>query len=173
MQRREICRGYNWHYAVQCAVRADGTVPAGDFLDELAKGVWEPDVDAESLPDDEQITDRYHLLAKIKYLAEKGEPQRKHDVEYLREGIWEFKQGSKRVAFYATDGAGLLDDSAKILDIKDAPYAETPMWWFPEFVGRILRLANAWPKTGQKTPPDMITEATVIREEDLKHDRPE
>lgn len=160
-----------WWYAVECAVRADGSSPARDFLDLVQKGMWADDPDSESLPDDEQIKDYSRLITVMRHVGKTGEPGRARDVNYLRDGIWEFKVASKRIAFYVTDGKGSLEIRGKIRDRSDSPSPESLAWWFPSFEGTVIRLLNAWPKVDEAADPLDIDEAIEIREEDLGHDR--
>lgn len=157
-------------YEVQCAARADGSSPARGFLDELKEGIWADDPDSEEIPDDEQIKDYHRLINAIRYVARNGEPERKDDVKYLRDGIWEFRVASKRLAFFDTHGDGSFSAKPKISNRDDSPSPASDAWWFPEF-DRILRLANAWPKVGEKARELDMDEAVRIREEDLAHDR--
>lgn len=159
-------------YEVECAVTASGNSPAREFLDELKEGMWADDPDSQEIPDDEQVKDYHRLINVIRFVATHGEPERARDVEYLRDGIWEFKVARKRLAFYDTDGAGSSVQKPKIRDIEDSPSPASQAWWFPEF-DRVLRLANAWPKVDQKADQLDIDEAVKIREEDLQYDRNE
>lgn len=160
--------GRGWWHRVDCAVRSDGSSPAQVFLQQLKEGVWEGDPDSEQVPDDEQVHDYYKLLHKIRYVAEHGEPERAGDVNYLRDGIWEFKVAAKRVAFADTDGRGVFTPKGKVRSRAEAAHPDG-MWWFPE-LEEDLRLLNAWPKLGQKALESDMTEAATIRREDVAHD---
>jgi len=157
-------------YEVECAVRSDGSSPARQFLDELKKGMWSDDPDSDEIPDDEQIKDYHRLIHVIRYVAAEGEPERARDVEYLRDGIWEFKVARKRLAFYDTDGEGSFVPKPKVRRRDESPSPASPTWWFPTF-DRVLRLANAWPKLGAKAEEVDMNEARDVREEDVSHDR--
>jgi hypothetical protein len=157
-------------YSVECAVRTDGSSPARQFLDQLKEGMWADDPDSKQIPDDEQIKDYHRRINVIRFVALNGEPERKHDVEYLRDGVWEFKVASKRLAFYDTDGSGEFAPKPKIQDIANSPSPASTAWWFPQ-LDRVLRLANAWPKVGQKADQLDIDQAIQIRKEDLQRDR--
>lgn len=163
--------GKDWWYVVECAVRTDGSSPARAFLDLLKEGMWEDDPDVEAIPDDEQIKDYERLVHSMRFVGKNGEPERKDDVNYLRDGIWEFKVASKRLAFCVTDGQGSLEVKGKLASIADSPSPRSPAWWFPAFDGTRIRLLNAWPKVGQTAGQLDIDEAIQIREEDLAHDR--
>ena len=155
-------------HLVDCALREDLTSPAAEFLEHLRQGIWEEDPDSTSIPDDEQVTDYYKLLHKMRYVASHGEPERQGDVNYLRSGIWEFKVARKRIAFYDTDGQGNWTPKGKVDDARDAVEGAN-IWWFPE-LDEELRLLNAWPKLGQKAPPLDIELAVTIAREDVRHD---
>lgn len=157
-----------WH-SVQCAIRRDGTSPAREFLTELKQGAWDADPELEEVPFDEQIDDYDALLNKMQYVARNGEPERSGDVNYLHSGIWEFKAGNKRLAFFDTDGQGNWERKAKVQDKADSVDPNSPCWWFPE-MDEYLRLLNPWPKTGQKAPQDAIDLAITIACEDVNHD---
>ena len=154
-------------------MRADLTSPARDFLDHIKEGTWADDPESAEIPDDEQVKDYYALVHKIRYLGQHGEPERRGDVNYLRRGIWEFKHGSKRIAFYITDGRGREVLRGPVQEIGESPSPMSSAWWFPEPAPDedIVRLANAWPKLGQKTEEIDMVEADTIREEDLEHDK--
>lgn len=168
LQRRMIAAGEC--YVVECAVRADRSEPAKEFLDLLKVGMWKDDPDSDSIPDDEQIQDWAVLLDKIKYLAKQGEPERKDDINYLDDGLWEFKVASKRLAFFDTPGDGSYEAKAKIIDRASSPHEDSWAWWVPDF-DDYIRLANYWPKTEEKAGQFNIEEGRKIREEDLSHDR--
>ncbi|MCX2965609.1 hypothetical protein [Gordonia aquimaris] len=153
-------------------MRTDMSCPAGQFLDALKRGVWEPDPDAESIPSDEQLEDWACLLNAIKFWANEGEPQYTRTVEYLRSGIWEFKRGAKRLSFYDTDGNGSYTEKRKLQHFSESEHPDSDYWYIPDFDQQI-RLGHAFPKVGQKTEPDDLQDAEVVREEDLEHDRQE
>jgi len=156
-------------YVVHCALRSDGSSPARDFLAALATGSWEPDPDAEKLPDDEQVRDLDWFLAEIRYVAQNGDPQRRTAVNALQDGIWEFKRGRKRLTFYDTDGTGSYLVKDRLQDSAEAD-PNSDHWWFPTF-DEFLRLGHAFPKTTQKTPEFDLVMGATVREEDIQHDR--
>ncbi|WP_413656280.1 hypothetical protein [Nocardioides sp. Bht2] len=63
------------------------------------------------------------------------------------------------------------EERGKVLVRVDSAAPHSPMWWFPAFDGQVLRLANAWPKVGQKVERRDVDYAVLIRREDLDHDR--
>jgi hypothetical protein len=154
---------------VECAIREDGvTSPAAAFLDQLAEGVWVEDPDLSGLPDDAQIGDHDKLLVWCQILADDGVPPYTHAVNYLENGIWEFKIGAKRLSFYDTPGDGTYEAKHKIRDRDDAKN-DDQFWWFPEFDPDV-RLGHAFPKLQQRTRPEDLRASFQVREEDLRHD---
>ncbi|OBK30142.1 hypothetical protein A5659_03620 [Mycobacterium sp. 1165196.3] len=152
-------------------MRADKTgCPAGEFLDALKTGMWEPDPDAEELPDDEQISDWHWFLNAIRHWASTGEPVHPGAVNDLDDGVWEFKRAKKRLSFYDTDGAGGYTPKLRILDHRDAEAPNSDYWQIPYF-DHWIRLGHAFPKVTQATPEYDLEQTTDVREEDLAHDR--
>lgn len=164
--RRLIAKG-DFH-EVSCAIRRDGTVPAGEFLDALGAGTWEQDPDADELPSDEQLGDRHWLLNAIVYWAKYGEPQYQGAVNSLDDGIWEFRRGAKRLSFFDTDGRGGFEPKLRIRDSIDAE-CDGEYWWIPYFDPDI-RLGHAFPKVTQMTTGFDLASCSAVREEDLEHD---
>ncbi|MGX7676776.1 hypothetical protein [Plantactinospora sp. DSM 117369] len=144
------------------------TSPAAAFLDQLASGSWVEDPDLSGLPDDAQIGDCDKLLAWCQLLADDGLPPYTHAVNYLQDGIWEFKIGAKRLSFYDTPGDGSYIPKAKIKD-RDEAVNDDEFWWFPDLDPEV-RLGYAFPKLGPKALPDDIATSFKVREEDLSHD---
>lgn len=158
------------YYTVEYARRADGSEPAKEFLDLLKEGMWADDPEADDLPHDEQIEDWHRFLELIRQMATEGEPMRAWDLNYLEEGLWEFKVYNKRLVFYDTPGDGNYTPKAKVRDRRESPEPDSEMWWVPTFDAH-LRLANYWPKVGDRANPLDIEEGRRVREEDLNHDR--
>lgn len=154
---------------VECAVREDGTTPAREFLSALKRGAWKDEPGLGEVPFDEQIDDYHALLNKMQYVARNGEPERKADVNYLHSGIWEFKAGNKRLAFYDTDGMGNWEPKTKVGDKNNSPDPSSPCWWFPS-MDSYLRVLNPWLKTSEKAPPEAIDLAVTIAHEDVTQD---
>jgi len=155
---------------VECAVREDGeTSPARTFLEQLGSGSWPGDPDEPDLPSDAQIRDCDKLLAWCQMLADDGVPYYTHAVNYLRDGMWEFKIGAKRLSFFDTTGDGNYTPKPK-LDSRP-PEVTDEFWWFPS-LDPYVRLGHAFPKTGQKTKPTDIAETLTVRKEDVSHDKP-
>jgi hypothetical protein len=157
-------------YAVEIARRTDGVHPARDFLDDLEKGMLDGDPDTEDLPDEEQIRDYPRLIDVIRGIATYGEPAHRRQVNYLEDGLWEFKYGRKRLAFFDTDGRGNHVPKPP-QDIFTSTNVGSDYFWFPDF-DPILRITNGWVKTDDAAPPEAIELAKLIREEDLEHDKP-
>jgi hypothetical protein len=151
-------------------LREDGSCPAGEFLDALKVGAWEPDPDAETLPSDEQIGDWNFFLHAIRYWANNGEPVYRGAVNDLPDGIWEFKHGKKRLSFYDTDGVGGYMAKSRILDHANADAPDSDHWQIPNF-DPLIRLGHAFPKTSQRTSSLDLDEVAIVREEDLARDR--
>lgn len=170
VSRQIIVKG-KWH-EFSCAVRADGvTSPAREFLEALQAGHWKHEV--EDLKPDEQISDGAKFLSWIEFFAEQGYPPRRHHINYLDEGIWEFRKAAKRLSFYDTDGAGDFVPKVKI-DDRDrdscSPAADSDCWDLPDLDYKV-RLGHAFPKVSAKTRPFDLAEAKKVRREDLEHDR--
>jgi hypothetical protein len=161
----------DWHEAIECAVRADGTSPASDFLDELLAGAWVDDPDHVPPADDEQIHDYAKLFAKIEYVGRHGQPDTATSVNHLQEGIWEFKHNTRRLSYWDTDGNGNFTPKPRYGSANERPdpIPAGGYWWYPE-MDTVLRLGCPWPKTGTYAPPQKIAEALDIRTEDCSHD---
>lgn len=157
------------YHTIECAVRTDGSSPARQFLDELKAGRWNRDQELEEPPDDEQIPDYHRFINDMQYLANHGEPRLRGTVNYLEDGVWEFKCETKRLTFWDVDERGGFSPKAKVLDISNSEYPNSDMWWFPP-MDRMLRLGNCWLKVDEKADPLDIEEAIMIREEDLAYD---
>lgn len=155
-------------------VRADGSRPAEDFLNELRRGEWlsDPDHDeSHPWPDEEQPHDVSMLIAIIRNFADEGKPRGQTQVNFLEDGVWEFKRASKRVTFYDTDGNGSCVTLSRITDIRNAHRGEDdPMWRFPNFEQQ-LRLGYCFGKTGPATAPEDLQTSIDVKEEDLAYDR--
>ena len=166
LERRMIIRGQV--HQVDCAVRGDGTCPAGEFLDALKKGTWNRGDDPLSV--DEQLDDYSKLLFSIKYWANNGEPAYKDAAKSLQDGVWEFRCADKRLTFYDTDGKGGYTAKLPVRDYADADAPGSRYWQIPNF-DYLIRLGHAFTKTSQKTTKSDLQTAGVVRDEDLAHDR--
>lgn len=166
VSRRLICEGDC--YVIHCAVRADGAIsPAAAFLDQLSQGAWIEDPDFTDIPDEAQIAHYDKFLVFFKTLADEGEPCYAGAVNDLRDGIWEFKLGAKRLSFFDTPGDGT--HKPKLRPQTAAEASEGEYYWFPDF-DEFIRLGHAFPKTGQRTTDEDLWLTQVVREEDLRHD---
>lgn len=155
-------------HQVDCAVREDGSSPAGLFLDALKAGAWgEAEADA---PADEQIGDYHWFLNAIRHWANTGEPVYQHAAKALQDGVWEFRHDDKRLTFYDTDGTGGYTAKLPIRDYVDAEAPDSQFWQIPNF-DPLIRLGHAFTKLSQKTPNKDIVTSKEVREEDLAHDR--
>jgi hypothetical protein len=160
----------DYHDSIECAVRSDLTSPADEFLDQLEEGAWVADPEHVPPADDEQIHDYYSLIANIEFLGVEGRPRNRGCVNFLVDGIWEFKQYTRRLTYWDTPGDGTFTPKDKIDDRRTISGPETPdYWWYPHMDAQI-RLGCAWPKTGQSAPQEGIDEARLIRSEDCAHD---
>jgi hypothetical protein len=166
VERRGIARG-ELHY-VECAIRENGSCPAGQFLDALKSGSWNHNDEAG--PSDEQIDDYHWFLDAIRHWTRTGEPKYKDAVKALKDGVWEFRHGDKRLTFYDTDGRGGYIAKHPILEHTKADAPDSQYWQIPNF-GELIRLGHAFSKVSQKTLDRDLDEALRIREEDLAHDR--
>lgn len=167
MDRRTIVRGQ--FHQVDCAVRGDGRVPAGQFLDALKEGAW--DQHKESGAPDEQISEYHWFLNAIRYWANTGEPVYRDAVKALEDGIWEFRHGDKRLTFFDTDGKGGYTAKLPITSHADAEAPDSEHWRIPYF-DNLIRVGHAFTKVSQKTLKRDLAESQTTREEDLAHDRP-
>lgn len=162
----------DWHEAVECAVRADGSSPAESFLTALQAGAWDEAPDHRPPHDDEQIHDFYKLLAKIESVGRHGMPDTSTSTNYLEDGIWEFKHHTRRLTYWDTPGDGTYSPKPKFKSDDERP-TECPeggYWWYPD-MDAYLRLGVAWPKTDDLAPPEGIQEAIQVRAEDCGHDQ--
>jgi hypothetical protein len=167
VRRRLVWEGDE--HVVECAVRADKiTSPASDFLDHLKQGAWTEDPDFTDLPDDAQIAHHDKFLVFCRILAETGLPCYRGAVNDLRDGVWEFKLGAKRMSFFDTHGDGTYEPKLRPANASEALPGE--FYWFPYF-DDYIRLGHAFPKTGQKTTEEDIDLTLTVREEDVEHDR--
>jgi hypothetical protein len=162
--------GSTYHETVECAVRSDGSSPAGRWLDEMERGARTEDPNHNPPEDPEQIHDYWKMLAKVEHLAVHGEPCYRSDVRHLESGVWEFRHGIRRVSYWDTPGDGAYSPKTPVTDIRSLPEdRRSGNWWYPN-MDVILRLGCAWDKDGRFAPPEKIAEALDIREEDAGHD---
>jgi hypothetical protein len=160
-----------WHEVVECAVRSDGSSPAGQWLAEMKAGVRRGDPRHLPPEDREQIHDYWKILAKVEYVGTYGRPERRSDVNDLEAGTWEFRHGVRRLSYWDTPGDGTFQPKLRVKDVRTIPEDERDdFWWYPR-MDVVLRLGCAWDKDGPLAPPAKIVEACLIREEDVAHDR--
>lgn len=157
------------------AVRADGSTPAEVALKAMLTGTWlaDPEAQREGIPSDTQISRRAQLVVGMKYFAKHGvhAPQQCR-VNALRDGIWEFKEGEKRVSFFDTPGGGRYVAKHKFKIKENADYPDSFDWEIPAF-DRDIRLGHCFGKPFEErtTAEEDIRETLQVREEDLAHDR--
>lgn len=164
VERTKVARGDA--FLIECAVRADFSSPAEEFLEQLKAGRFEvtrnPELDSLEV----QSSLYLRFIAGMEFLAENGElPRGSFTFNSLDDGIWEFKPGSLRVTFFDTDGRG--NHSPKRRQ-RNFVTGEIP---WPDDYDDFLRLATAFEKRGRKAEPGHIYKAKKVREEDLEHDR--
>lgn len=165
VERRIIAVGK--YGQVACAVDASLASPADVFLEELKTGYWD-DPEVEKLPDERQIKEYYRFVALCKKLANGEDLEDWLSYNRLEDGIWELKVGIMRLAFYDTDGKGGWTPKP---GEKHEQFDGKVKWLIPMDFDFYLRLANSFPKTGAKTPPEEILRAKKIRDEDVDHDQ--
>lgn len=92
-------------------------------------------------------------------------------MNYLREGIWEFKVSNLRLTFYDTDGFG-SSCTTDVGENSERLWDGTMSYSLPEDFGELIRLGHHFPKAPntRKTPPGDLTTATTVRKEDFEHD---
>jgi hypothetical protein len=163
-------------YTISFALESDGvTSPAENALKLMLTGNWPEDPEAakEGFPSDTQIDRRAQLVAGIKYFARNGVPAWSQcGVNALRDGIWEFKEGEKRISFFDTDGSGNYTPKRKFKDREKSDYPDDPDWEIPSFE-RDVRLGHCFGKPwGQRTTEqEDLDESARVRMEDLAHDK--
>lgn len=159
-------------YAIHYAVRADGSVPAREFMDALREKRWANDPDEPKLPADAQLGDYWHFLRACKHLADTGEPKRSGLVNALDEGVWEFKVSQKRMSWFDTDGEGGYTAKPLIRDRDASAHPQDEFWFFPDF-DPLIRLGHCFPKAKhvRRTPQRDLDVSIAVRREDLDHDR--
>jgi hypothetical protein len=159
-------------YAVYCAVRQDTKVsPAEQFLDLLSTNSL-PDDPVSELHPDEQPSVHGWFLHTFQSFADTGIPPYSGAVNYLEDGIWEFKRRNKRMTFYDTNGSGDYTPKSKIRDWADRDSDDLDWWWFPNFDPENLRLGHSFLKASEQTSVEDLSMATEVRKEDLKNDQP-
>lgn len=168
MNRRVVVDGA--YCLIECAVAADGSSPADEFLDALEKGMWTDDPEPPTeFPSDEQIHDYAKLMWIMEAFGRDGFPPYARAVNYLDQGVWEFKHGGKRISYFDTLGDGSATVKVKITNRAKVPDPDGQYWWFPEF-DELVRLGHCFGKTGSKSEAEDVARATQLREEDLAHD---
>lgn len=143
------------HFAIESAVRRDGTSPALNMLNQLAQGMVEiPDFPP---PDSAQSAFLTDMMFFFKEIADGYQP-RQGALNYLTEGIWELKRETIRITFYDTDGSGKFHGHQHKRFLEDSFYP-------------IFRLGHSFVKQSAKTSPEDIYQALQTRKEDIEHDK--
>lgn len=140
------------------------TSPASDVLDQLEAQAWD-NPNSPELPDDRQIELHDTLFAICEDFAEWGEPADLRDINQLPYGIWEFKTGWLRAAFYDTDGMGNHEPKVTQFSLRNQDPDELPIFW------KHLRLTICMSKTQQTAEQKQLAFARQVRAEDLQHDK--
>ena len=143
------------HFAIEGAIRKDGSSPAINMLKQLALGMVNiPDIPP---PDSAQTSFLTDIMIFIKEIADGYQP-RQGALNYLTEGIWELKRETIRITFYDTDGAGRFHghQHEKFLEAQFYP---------------ILRLGHSFVKDSAKTSREDIYHALQTRKEDISYDK--
>lgn len=163
VDRRKVAEGSV--HVITCAVRKDGqTSPASDVLDQLASESWE-NPNSPELPDDRQIELHDELFAICEDFAEYGLPQNLYDINQIDYGMWEFKTGWLRAAFFDTDGNGNYEPKVTNFSLSNQVWEE-----IPEFSEHI-RIAVCMSKKHQMSVPKELAFSRQVRQEDLHHDK--
>ena len=153
-------------HVIQCAVRADGvTSPSASALDLLAVGKFE-NGNSPRLPDLDQIELVDEILAICEEFAEHGLPQATRDLNQLEYGVWEFRAGWLRTAFYDTDGEGGYQPKRTRYNAKSNPDWDEIPYFDPH-----IRLASCWGKVTKNTKGPDLKFTRQLRQEDLDHDK--
>ena len=143
------------HFAIECAIRKDGTSPAMRMLNQLAQARVEiPDFPPLDTAQPLFLTD---LMIFIKEIAD-GYLPRSGALNYLTEGVWELKRETIRITFYDTDGAGNFHGHQRKSFLEDQFYP-------------ILRLGHSFVKQSAKTSQEDINLALLTRKEDIDYDK--
>jgi hypothetical protein len=130
-------------YVVHCAVRTDGSSPADAFLEALKANSLGDDPE-QGLEPDEQLHVYAWFIKAIRHFADTGEPLHSGAINYLSDGIWEFKRRNKRITFYDTDGVGGYTRKARIENFADAD-VPGEFWRIPNF-DTAIRLGHSFMK---------------------------
>lgn len=162
VERRLMARGTL--HVVECAVREDQeTSPASDFLDQLEEGKLKLGL-KKSIPKDAQINPYDWIQSALEEFSVEGVfPSRKYNQ--LKDGIWEIKHLTIRIAFFDTPGDGTYNPKIN--------YSGQTHWKPPELPAfdPIVRLSLGFVKPPDNYIDDKIRLAKIIREEDVSHDR--
>jgi hypothetical protein len=143
------------HFAIECAIRKDGSSPAMRMFDQLANSRVEiPDVPPPDAAQPSFLTD---LMIFIKEIAD-GYMPRAGALNYLTEGIWELKRETIRITFYDTDGSGNFHGHQHKRFLEDQFYS-------------ILRLGHSFVKQSARTSQEDIFQALQTRKEDIDYDK--
>lgn len=168
VDRELVCEG-DW-CSISYALRADGRqAPAKEIMEHLDSGSW---IEGEviGMHADEQVDTYAKLMYTMQHYAQYGDGDRNDCMNALDHGIFEFKAGRARIAFYDTPGDGTHEPKKKIIDRDRSPSPDSVTWFIPD-LDRQLRLCTGWPKKSRLAQPSDIRFTCQVRAEDLTHDR--
>jgi hypothetical protein len=158
------------HSVAECAVRADLSSPAREFVEAMGQGDWADDPYFTSPPDGDQLHDMAKFLAEVEHIVKWGVPSRMSAINHLQHGVWEIKCGRHRLAYFDTPGDGTYLPKPPVEDGHRLPkHLQTEFWRYPS-MDEVLRVTNGFSKTQQKAPPEQVALAVTIRDEDVQHD---
>lgn len=165
-----IPRRAGYEYEVECAQMSDGSEPANEYITKLRSGAWPNGYDEKVDPDSQPAHVIYLMMATLQTMAESGVPNNQTAIKALRDGLWEVRGDTSRMAFFDVDGDGAHASKGRIGDRRDVdPDNKDDFWWFP-LLDETLRLTHGFAKTGDKTEETDIELAQLIRQEDLNND---
>lgn len=154
-------------YTIEYAVRADDTVPAREFIEEVKQGTRQLNnmkvVGKSNRRTSGTVNPADVFMNICKVTATRGRPPMRTDYNQLQQGIWEFKAINLRATFYDTDGSGKY--TPLMIKKRNSAWPSNP--GFDHF----LRITTCFEKRGQKTPQREIRYAEKVRKEDLRHDK--
>lgn len=166
--RKVLAKG-DW-CCISYAVRSDGaTMPAKEVLDYLEEGKW-PEGETIKMQVDEQVDTYARFLQTMQHFADHGEGDRYESMNGLDYGIFEFKAGRARIAFYDTPGDGTFVSKWKYTERERSDHPESPTWHIPD-LDEHIRLCCGWPKKDRLAKESDIGFARKVRGEDNCHDK--
>jgi hypothetical protein len=164
-----IPKKVNTKHQIEFAVRADGSYPASEALEELRKNAWPNGVVQLVDPHDRPADAFYHLMSRLEHFSKTGRPRDPKAMNGLEDGIYEFKAIKIRFPFFEVDANDQIVKKKKNASQSViVPMEPKGSWEIPNFEMKI-RLTHCFAKDAQKTRPAEIKTAKAIRDEDLAH----